>query len=173
MDPRDRLTALLHKIPSHLLRLEDRARVGQAPPDVAPWLAAFGIPRPLVELLTTCWPQATTDLVPFMLLAAKELTTDADVPRLLAHGLLMIGFCPNGDPLVLDLTTDGLVPGAVEHGKFAGGEPEDDDPRAYHRPLARDVATLFERLAAGLPVPRDDWAALDFDPLAPDGERLG
>ena len=45
--------------------------------------------------------------------------------------------------------------------------------RSAHRPLARDVATLFERLAAGLPVPRDYWAALDFDPLAPDRERLG
>lgn len=151
-----------------LQRLEERAHVGKAPAALAPWLESFALPEPLIGLLTTCWPQQTTDLVPFMLLSSAELMTDDDVPRLLAHGLLEIGFCPNGDPLVLDLKTPGLVPGAVEHGLLAGGEPEDEDPRAYHRPLARDLETFCARLADGRGVPCDYHAARDFDPRAPD-----
>ncbi len=146
-----------------LERLEDRARVGKAPPELARWLEPFGLPKALMELLTTFWPQVTTDLVPFMLLAPRELMKDDDVPRLLAHRLFKIGHCPNGDPLVLDLATEGMVPGAVDHCLLWGREPEDEDPRAFHRPLARDIATFCARLAAGQPVPSDYWQARDFD----------
>ena len=106
-----------------------------------------------------------------MLLSSTDLMKDDDVPRLLEHQLLKIGWGPNGDPLVVDLATESLVPGVVEHGRLWGREPEDADPRAYHRPIAPDLAAMFVRLATGQHVPRDYWAAVDFDPFVEQGGR--
>jgi len=167
MDPRN-----LQSVYAHLRRAEARACVGASPPDFVMWISALGVPTELVELFATCWPQSQIDVVPFQLFEPAQLRKDPDLPRLLAHRLLVLGCCPNGDPLVLDLATDAWVPGAVEHGLLWGDEPEDADPRVYHRPIARSFGELLDRLAAEKWVPRDYWDAQGWDAEDP-ARRVG
>ena len=148
---------------NYLHHFDRKARVGPASSKLRDWLESLALPALVHELMSTSWPQRPGSLGAFYIKSSTELAKDQDLPRLLDHGLLKIGSGPNGDLLVLDLKTEDLVPGVVEHGKFWGQEPEDDDPRAFHEPIARTFASLFFRVDEERYVPCDYWAAVDFN----------
>ena len=125
------------------------------------WLVAQGAPEDVLVALAAAWSDddALGDFV-----GSSDLWSAHDVmrraadheARCLGEGLLAIGNCANGDPIVVDLRADGWPIGYVSHEQHWGGEPA----RSVHVVVAANLLDFLD-LAWDETFPRDFFAARD------------
>jgi hypothetical protein len=144
---------------------------GNAPKNVAHWLEELGLPMGLLRFLQWNWVARDCELAHLRLYCMESIYGDDITKALLPYKLLQIGAAPNGDTLVADFSTESCRPGFVTHEEWHPGSREPMDPRQFFRPAARTFESLLYRIAEGLYVPTDYYAARDFNKFLEEERR--
>src|SRR4051812_11407937 len=81
-------------------------KTSRASPEFLSWLGTNGVPSEVVDLLQDCVPGGGKRCISrrYSLYSEREIRRECeDQPRYLRAGLLALGYCPNGDPIAVDL----------------------------------------------------------------------
>jgi hypothetical protein len=113
------------------------------------WLRAGGAPAALVAELADCCPLRPVYAGPVELYSARGVmfvNGPGGIPELLPAGLLVVGSCPTGDPVAVDLRE---LPGRAGYVNHTVLHQKRKDVRAGFAPLAESLGELAGLLADG------------------------
>lgn len=120
------------------------------------WATARGVPDCVLSRFAWMWVKSDDEAVGTVTLMTEEaiVRTAAQEPWWLSHGLMAIGSCLNGDPVVLDLRQNPAPVRFVSHEEM----DEVSDPRVVSAVAARDLEDLLQRASDidAFPVDYDD-----------------
>jgi hypothetical protein len=133
-------------------------KLGHAPDDVQAWLEDLGLPIDIRRFLQWDWPQTNSYIRHIALMSSENIIKDEYTSALLPYKFLHLGSAPNGDFFVLDISTDPCRPGFITHEEYC-----EKNPRVVFQPIARSFESLLYRLVEGRYVPKDYYAAREFN----------
>ncbi len=134
-------------------------KCGHAPQDVKDWLENLNLPMEFLRFMQWNWPQKNGKLAHLVIFSSQSIKDDEFSIRLAETGLLLIGFAPNGDWLVVDFLDPPCVPGFIAFAEW----DQESDPREFFEPVARSMESLLYRIAEKRYVPTDYYAAKPFN----------
>ena len=121
------------------------------------------LPTDVKRVLQRCWPNRGAEVGGYNLYTPKEILDSDDQPRLLAVGMLQIGFARNGDLLVLCFTEDECAVGLVSHDEL--WEELDGDPKEMYVEVTGSIDEYLWKAAEGRFLPVDFYAAIELDEM--------
>ncbi len=132
---------------------------GHCPEAANRTLEGMPLPIDLKRVLQWYWTNRGGEVGPYTLYSVEESLANDDLPKLIAAGMLPIGYAPNGDPLVLCFCEEKCAVGLVSHDQFweEGGEPKE----AYAE-VAGSIDEFLWRAAEGRYLPIDYYAASEL-----------
>ena len=133
--------------------------VGRCPEKAKHALEEMPLPIDVKRILQWYWTNTGGSVGAYTLYGVEELLTKDDQPRLLAMGMLQIGFAANGDLLVLRFTEESCAVGLISHDEFWS---EDCDEDYIYAEVTGSVDEFLWRAAEGRYLPIDYYAAIEL-----------
>ncbi|HEU4712227.1 MAG TPA: hypothetical protein VFS76_11710 [Pyrinomonadaceae bacterium] len=160
-------THLIRDLFQHLDR-DGSLQVGHCPEAEKRRFEELQLPTDVKRVLQWNWPNRGAEVGGYNLYTPKEILASEDQPRLLAVGMLQIGFARNGDLLVLCWTEDKCAVGLVSHDEL--WEDRDADPREMYVEVTTSIDEYLWRAAEGRFLPVDFYAAIELNEMRGESE---
>lgn len=151
-------TALIRDLLQHL-DSDGSLHVGHCPEAANRTLEEMALPVELKRVLQWYWTNSGGEVGGYTLYSVEEFLANEDTPRLLAVGMLPIGYAANGDPLVLCYSEERCAVGLVNHDELWGG---DGDPKEIYAEVTGSIEEFLWRAAEGRYLPVDYYAAAEL-----------
>ena len=151
-------TALIRDLFQHL-DADGSLQVGHCPEAASRTLEAMPLPVGVKRVLQWYWTNRGGEVGGYTLHSVEGILAHEDLPRLLAVGMLPIGYAANGDPLVLRFGEEECAVGLVSHDELWGGV---DDPKEMYAEAAGSIDEYLWRAAEGRYLPIDYYAAAEL-----------
>lgn len=161
-------TSLIRDLFQHLDR-DGALQAGHCPEAEKRRLEEMQLPTEVKQVLQRYWPARGAEVGGYNLYTPREILDQEDQPRLLAVGMLQIGFARNGDLLVLSFTEDKCAVGLVSHDEL--WEDLNGDPREMYVQVTKSIDEYLWKAAEGRFLPVDFYAAIELDEMRREAER--
>ena len=152
-------SSLIRDLFQHLDR-DGSLQVGHCPEAENRRFEEMQLPTDVKRVLQRYWPARGAEVGGYNLYSPKEILDQEDQPRLLAVGMLQIGFARNGDLLVLCFTEDKCAVGLVSHDEL--WEELDGDPREMYVEVTGSIDEYLWKASEGRFLPVDFYAAIEL-----------
>ncbi len=143
----------------HHLDADGSLQVGHCPEAAKRTLEGMPLPMGLKRTLQWCWTNRGGAIGGYTLYSVEESMANDDLPKLIAAGMLPIGYAANGDPLVLSFSGEECAVGLVSHDQFWD---EDGDPTEAYVEVTGTIDEFLWRAAEGRYLPIDYYAASEL-----------
>ena len=151
-------TALISDLLQHL-DSDGSLRVGHCPEAASQKLEEMSIPLGVKRVLQWYWTNRGGGVGGYTLYSVEESLANEDLGRLLATGMLPIGYAANGDPLVLRFDEERCEVGLVSHDRLW---EEGSDPKECYAEVTGSIEEFLWRAAEGRYLPIDYYAASEL-----------
>ena len=142
-------------------------QAGSAGREVEAKIESMVLPMDVKRLLQWRWPLSHAVVGPYSLYPAEHVTTIEDLDRFLKSSMVPIGAARNGDILVILFDERHEEIGLVSHDELWEGE---GPPSDCFVPVCRSVDEYLWRVSEGRYLPRDFFAAREWQQLKEEAE---
>ena len=168
---RHKTSLLLTEFIYHLDVNQDM-EIGHAPEDVIAWIEGLGLPMSIRRFLQWAWPQVDSQIGHIAIMSSAKVRSNDLANQFTSQKLLWLGSAGNGDFFVLDYSTEQCIPGFITHEEcWTGTGVLNKELRQYFQPIAPTLESLLYRLVERRYVPRDYYAASDFNAFLDEERR--